>query len=213
MRNYRVTPEAFEEQLRYLKDGGFYSVSWEQWQMARSQRKPLPGRGVMITFDDGYLDFFQYAWPLLKQYGFTATVFIVADQIGKTNIWDQAFGEELPLMGWPEIHHLQGEGIEFGSHSTAHHALTALSNEDLVRDLARSRAILQQGLGAPTRVIAYPHGDFNPIVEHFAGGCGYTFGVTCRAGSSQFNDSILALPRIEVMGSSTLREFVNSLSG
>ena len=213
MRNYRVTPESFEEQLRYLKDAGFYSVSWEQWQWARSQRKPLPGRGVMITFDDGYLDFFQYAWPLLKQYGFAATVFLVADQIGKTNLWDQAFGEELPLMGWSEIHHLQGEGIEFGSHSAAHHALTALSNEDLVRDLARSRTILQHGLGVPIRTIAYPHGDFNPIVEHFAGGCGYAFGVTCRAGSSQFGDRILALPRIEVMGSYTLREFVNSLGG
>lgn len=69
MATYRVTPEAFEEQLRYLKDASFYSVSWEQWQLAQWQRRPLPGRGVIITFDDGYLDFFEYAWPLLKSMG------------------------------------------------------------------------------------------------------------------------------------------------
>jgi peptidoglycan/xylan/chitin deacetylase (PgdA/CDA1 family) len=212
MRTYRVTPEAFEEQLRYLKDGGFYSVSWEQWQLAQSQRQPLPGRGVMITFDDGYLDFFEYAWPLLKKYGFTATVFLVADLIGKSNLWDQAFGEDIPLMGWPEIQQLQGEGVEFGSHSATHKPLTAVTNEELVQELTRSRTILERGLGVPIRTIAYPYGDFNPIVEHFAGGCGYTFGVTCRSGLSQFSHRLLALPRLEVMGNYTLPEFVNLLS-
>ncbi len=212
MRTYRVTPEAFEEQLCYLKDGGFYSVSWEQWQLAQSQRQPLPGRGVMITFDDGYLDFFEYAWPLLKKYGFTATVFLVADLIGKSNCWDQAFGEDIPLMAWPEIQQLQGEGVEFGSHSATHKPLTAVTNEELVQELTRSRTILERGLGVPIRTIAYPYGDFNPIVEHFAGGCGYTFGVTCRSGLSQFSHRLLALPRLEVMGNYTLPEFVNLLS-
>lgn len=135
----------------------------------------------------------------------------MADLIGQSNRWDQAFGEEIPLMGWSEIQQLQAEGVEFGSHSATHQPLTALTHDELIRELARSRTILERGLKTYIRTIAYPWGYFNPIVEHFTGGCGYTFGVTCRSRLSQFNDRLLALPRIEVKGNYTLQEFVNCL--
>ncbi|MBD1940286.1 trifunctional glycosyltransferase/class I SAM-dependent methyltransferase/polysaccharide deacetylase [Microcoleus sp. FACHB-68] len=209
---YRVTPEAFEEQLRYLRDAGFYSVTLEEWRKAMVAKKPLAGRGIIITFDDGYVDFLTYAWPLLKQYGFSAIVFLVADRVGGTNCWDSIYGEELPLLGWEDIRRLQEMGVEFASHSATHQLLTTLNPEEIVREGARSRAILQRELGKAINTIAYPHGDTDRVVRHLMGACGYTFGLSCRSGLSRFGDSLLDLPRVEVTGADNLREFVAKLS-
>lgn len=209
--SYRVTPEAFEEQLRYLRDAGYYSVSLEDWHTAMEKKRPLPGRAVVITFDDGYIDFQRYAWPLLKRYGFSAMVFIVADCVGRTNSWDCAYGEMVPLLGWEEIWRLQDEGVEFGSHSVSHPFLTALSAEGIVREGARSRTILGRKLGKMVKAFAYPYGDVDRVVQHCIGACGYVFGLTTRKDLSKFYDPLLALPRIDVYGSGRIEDFVKNL--
>ncbi|OUL28411.1 glycosyl transferase family 2 [Nostoc sp. T09] len=211
MDRYRVTPQAFEEQLQYLRDTGFYSVGWQKWQLAMATRQPLPGRAIAITFDDGYLDFYEYAWPLLKKYNFTVTVFLVAERVGTSNSWDEAYEEEVPLLGWREIHQLQSEGVEFGSHAATHQPLTALSLTEIVQEGARSRAILERALNLPVKTFAYPYGDCDRVVEHLIGACGYTLGLSCRSGLSQFGDRPLSLPRIEVMGSDSLQEFIRKI--
>ncbi len=211
MSAYRVTPENFEEQLRYLRNAGYYSIGLEDWQSASANRRPLPGKAVLITFDDGYRDFLTHAWPLLKRYGFSATVFLVVDEIGKSNSWDRAFGEEVPLLGWQEIRQLRSEGVEFGSHSATHRPLTGLSVTDVVREGARSRAILERELKAPIRAFAYPYGDVDPVVRHLIGACGYVFGLSCEAGLSGFQDPLLMLPRIEVTGSGGMQDFIDQL--
>jgi peptidoglycan/xylan/chitin deacetylase (PgdA/CDA1 family) len=211
-RRHPVTPEAFEEQLQYLRDAGFYSVRLEEWCAAMVAHRPLPGRAVVITFDDGYLDFLTYAWPLLRRYGFSATVSLVADEVGRSNRWDRVYGEEVPLLGWKEIRRLQDEGVEFGSYSASHRPLTSLSPAEVVREGARSRAILERGLGVPVKAFAYLYGDVDRVVELLIGACGYVFGLSRRQDRSTFYDSLLALPRIEVTGSDGLQEFVVKLS-
>jgi peptidoglycan/xylan/chitin deacetylase (PgdA/CDA1 family) len=208
---HRVTPEAFENQLAYLRAAGYHGVRLEDWRAAREQRKPLSGRAVSITFDDGYVDFLTHAWPLLKRYGFSATVFLVADAIGGSNHWDHALGEDVPLLGWKEIRHLQDEGVEFGSHSASHRPLTTLSAAEIVREGARARAILQRGLGVPVRAFAYPYGDQDQVVAHLIGGCGYIYGLSCVPGRSRIQDSLLVLPRIEVFNSDGHKEFAAKL--
>ena len=208
---YRVTPESFEEQLRYLRVAGYYSVSIEDWHVAMEKKRPLPGRAVVFTFDDGYSDFLTYAWPLLKRYGFSATVFIVADCVGRTNSWDSVYGEEIPLLGWEDIRLLQDEGVEFGSHSVRHPFLTAFSAEEIVREGARSRSILGRKLGKMVKAFAYPYGDVDRVVQHCIGACGYIFGLTTRGDLSKFYDPLLALPRIEVCGSDRIKDFIKKL--
>lgn len=204
---YRVSPEAFEGQLQYLRDAGYYSVTLEEWHVAMVTRKPLPGRAVLITFDGGYLDFLTYAWPLLKHYGFSATVFLVVDEVGKSNGWDRVYGKEVSLLDWKQIHRLQDEGVRFGSCSATHRPLTSLSLAEVVREGARSRAILNRAMGIPIKAFAYPYGDTDRVIEQLIGACGYVFGLSCRPGRSQYDDSLLALPRIEVTGSDNLQEF------
>jgi peptidoglycan/xylan/chitin deacetylase (PgdA/CDA1 family) len=205
---YRVTPEAFAEQLRYLRDSGYYTPRLCDWLRALESKEPLPGRAVLITFDDGYHDFADHAWRLLRENGFSALVFLVADAVGGTNRWDEAYGERLPLLGWDEIRRLRADGIEFGSHTASHRPLTALSNADAVRELARSRAVLTRQLGAPPEAIAYPHGATDPVVQHLTAACGYLAGLTCVPKRSGFDDPPLALPRLEVRGDASFADFV-----
>lgn len=200
-----ITPQVFEQHLQYLKQHGYYSASWQDWQKAKQARTPLPGKAVLMTFDGGYLDFLQYAWPLLKRFDFTATVFLVAESIGKTNSWEKAEFEEVQLMGWPEIWQLRDAGIEFGSLSATHQPLTALSPAEIVREGAKSRAILEQGLEKSVKCFAYPYGDFDPIVAHLIGATGYTFGVSYTLSFSSFDDALLSLPRLQVTAENTLQ--------
>ncbi|MEP6516687.1 sulfotransferase [Microcoleus vaginatus] len=200
-----VNPQIFEQQLHKLKNQGYYSVSLENWRSAKLAKTPLPGKAVLMTFDGGYLDFFQYAWPMLKRFDFTATVFLVAESIGKTNSWEKAEFEEVQLMGWPEILQLRDAGIEFGSMSATHQPLTALSPTEIVREAAKSRAILEQGLEKSVKCFAYPYGDVDPIVAHLIGASGYTFGVSYKLNFSSFDDSLLSLPRLQVTAENALK--------
>ncbi|MBM2832867.1 MAG: glycosyl transferase family 2 [Candidatus Brocadiaceae bacterium] len=209
---YRVTPESFEEQIKYLYEAGFYSAGLDDWFTAMRTKNPLPGRAILITFDDGYQDFLTFAWPVLKRYGFSAIVFIVTDEIGGINRWDNAYGEQIPLLGWTDIHLLYREGVEFGSHTTSHPYLTALSASEVVREGACSRAVLWRELGVPIKAFAYPHGAEDEVVQHLIGACGYIYGLSCRWGLSTYHDSPLALPRLEVFGSDNLQNFIAKLN-
>lgn len=208
---YRVTPEAFEAQLRYLRDAGYYSIRLDEWQRAVKYKKPLPGRAIILTFDDAYQDFLTEAFPLLQRYGFSAVVFVVTEEVGKFNRWDRAYGEEVPLLGWEEILFLQSEGIEFGSHTANHPPLTSLSPAEIVQEGIRSRSILEQKLGQPIQAIAYPYGSQDAIVQHLMGACGYLYGLTCRSGKSIYGDGLLNLPRIEICNTDSLKDFVAKL--
>jgi peptidoglycan/xylan/chitin deacetylase (PgdA/CDA1 family)/SAM-dependent methyltransferase len=209
---YNVKPEDFERQLRYLADNGFHSVSLERWRAAAASRRPLPGRAVLITFDDGLRDFLTHAWPALRRHGFTATVFLVAGLIGDSNRWDSAHGERVPLLDWDEIRHLRDEGADFGSHSTTHRPLTRLPVAEVVAEAARSRATLEQGLERPVTAFSYPYGEFDGAVQHLVGACGYVFGLSTRSRLCDFHDPLLALPRIEVTGSGGMDRFIGGLN-
>ncbi len=211
MTRWRVTPEKFEAQLRYLHDSGFYTPRLHDWRVAAHDRKALPGRAVIFTFDDAYLDFFTHALPLLQQYHFRAIVFPVAERIGKTNTWDKAYCEEIELMDWSHLRTLLAAGFEIGSHSASHPAMTALSPERVVKEAAGSRALLARELQCRIDAFAYPYGDVDQIVKHLVGASGYSFGFTCKAAMAKHSDDLLTLPRFEVSGIDSFAEFIASV--
>ena len=208
---WRVTPEAFEDQLRFLKEAGFRSVQLEDWRDWVDHGTPLPRNAIILTFDDGYLDFKTHAWPLLQRYGFSATVYLVAGKVGGTNEWDASFGEELPLMTWRDIRALQREGVSFGSHTVTHRMLTALPVRALWHELTRSMDVLERELGERVYSLAYPFGASNRLIQALTGLSGYTFGLSCDDGFCTTGHSLLALPRIEVTGSDDLAAFARKL--
>ncbi|HEY3827961.1 MAG TPA: trifunctional glycosyltransferase/class I SAM-dependent methyltransferase/polysaccharide deacetylase [Solirubrobacteraceae bacterium] len=208
---WRIHPRDFEQQLEFLRAQGYYSLTFEQWRAAANMRRVLPGKPIILTFDDGYADFPQEVAPLLKRYGFSAMVFVVSELVGRSNVWDAELAESLPLMGWADIEELSREGIDFGSHSARHLPLVTLDQGQLAEDLARSKRLLEERLGHPITCVSYPFGLHDATVEGVAAACGYEFAVTTDEWPASWSDSLLSLPRLEVRGTDTIDEFAAML--
>lgn len=211
MKRWRTHPDDFEAQLRYLRDHRYNSLTFEQWRAASDRREPISGRSVMLTFDDGYRDFPTYAMPLLSKYGFQATMFIVTDLVGASNVWDEGLGESLELMDWSTIRELSSQGLELGSHTSLHRPLVSLSATELTRDLCRSRMSFHENLKMTARSLCYPYGLHDEAVLSIAGACGFHYGVTTNEWKASFGDDLGGLPRLEVRGTDRLSDFVAKL--
>jgi peptidoglycan/xylan/chitin deacetylase (PgdA/CDA1 family) len=208
---WRIARRDFERQLEFLRANGYYSLTFEQWRAGANMRRSFPGKPVILTFDDGYTDLAYDVAPLLSQYGFRATVFIVSELVGASNVWDAELGESLALMDWEDIERLSREGIDFGSHSSRHKALVTLSQGELVEELSHSKRTLEERLGHSITSVSYPYGLHDATVESVAAACGYEYAVTTDEWPVSWSDSLLALPRLEVRGTETLEDFAKML--
>ena len=204
---YILRPERFEEQLRFLRDEGIRTLDFGEVGAFMRARKPLPTRSVVLTFDDGFVDFLTNASPLLSAYGCRSTLFVPTGQIGATNEWDADFGEQAALLSWRQVRRVMSAGTTIGSHSVTHPFLTELPFEDVVREAASSRAKIIQQLGVEPAAFSFPYGDTDAAVCSAIGGCGYAYAVTTEGRATDPADDRLALPRLEVAGSITLDEF------
>jgi len=196
LRNY-VFPEQFDLQLAALRRWGYETISFDDFLAYRRREGTLPRRPIILTFDDGYRSTYEVAWPLLQRYGATATVFLVSDLIGKTNVWDAGEIQE-PLLGAGEITAMRAGGIEFGSHSCTHPALTALPPHRVLAELRDSRTALEQLLGAPVRVLCYPYGKQNAAVRALARDAGYDAAVIARRRLNSRATDPLRLTRLRI---------------
>src|SRR5260221_2264843 len=200
---YRIAPDLFAAQMDALYRAGYHTVHLQEWINALTLNEQLQGKPIILTFDDGYRDFLTAAMPVLRYYGFSATVFLVAERIGGVADWDSVHGEAAPLLSWQEVHALQETGTEFGCHSAMHWPMTGMSLAELTEDTARSSVILEEGLGAPVKSLAYPYGAENEFVRRVVADLSFQAAVTCNPGISRLGDDPLRLRRIEVIGGCT----------
>ena len=138
-------------------DHGFTGLTFSELADAFRAGGILPKRPVVLTFDDGYADFGREVWPILRRYEFPATVFVTSGWISDAG--PHAAGTPLDrMLSWAQIRELAAANIEIGAHSHSHPELDQLSGAALCRELGDSRALLEEGIGAPVRTLAYPYG-------------------------------------------------------
>jgi len=198
LERFRVVPDLFALQMAGLFQAGYRTIGLGDWIGAMARHEPLPGKPIILTFDDGYRDFLTAAMPVLRVYGFSATIFLVAERIGGTADWDAGYGEPAQLLAWEEVRALQEAGIEFGCHSSVHQPLTGMRRAELAKDIVRARAILEKGLATAVKTLAYPYGAQNGFVRSVIADLGFHGAVGCQPGISRLGDSPLQLARIEV---------------
>ncbi len=168
-----ITAELFERQMTWLSRADYQSVSLSR-AVIGSGDASLPARPVVITFDDGTLDFWEHARPVLERVGFSATLFVVSGYVGGRSSWDRDLGETArPLMSWDQIRQLHRQGFELGSHTHNHRPLTELSEEQARSELSRSRRKLEDELGMAPQFLAYPRGCYDERHTRLAREAGY----------------------------------------
>jgi SAM-dependent methyltransferase len=200
-----VTPEVFESHLSWLKEAGYKSSSLMEWGYAVMANSPVSHKSIVLIFNSADTNFFDYVWPLLKKYGFSAMVMLYAEEVGKQTTFDPISGETLSLMKWEQIRQLQREGIIFGSQGLTRKDLTNMSLSEVWHQLRQSRDILEAELGTLVPVFAYSKPTLNPILQYLIGLAGYDFAISSRSGMCNKHHSLLSLPCLPVQDITDLK--------
>jgi peptidoglycan/xylan/chitin deacetylase (PgdA/CDA1 family) len=192
-----VTPTEFQRQMDWLAANSYHPVSMADLRAYFAAGRPLPATSVVLTFDDGYLDFFTTAFPILQRLGFTAVAYVVPGFLGRPGYMDQA-----------QIQQLDASGIvEIASHTVNHLDLTRLDAGSLNTQLQASRASLEQLLGHPVLDFCYPSGRFNGRVVSAVAAAGYQTATTELPGTEHDWSGRLTWSRVRVDGGEGQAQF------
>ena len=184
---YSVSAEKFEEQLKYLKEQGYTTISLLEFAKAKKGKFTLPEKPLIITFDDGYVDNYTTALPLLEKYGMKATVFMVVNDIGKEG-----------YLTLDHLKELEKRNIEIGSHTANHLPLVTLSNEKKKEEIELSKLLMEWKGLKTIFFLAYPNGKFDDECQVFLKESNYLGALTGKAGLNTEKTNPYLLHRINV---------------
>lgn len=167
-------PQQFERQMAYLYQKGYQCLSLGEAVYRLRTGQNQPEKSFVITFDDGYEDLYSTVWPILDKFGFTATIFLVAERVGGESDWEGQNGVSAgPLLSWGQIQELAARGFTFGSHTLTHPRLTSLEEKEAIRQLRHSKLILEDHLEVAVELFSYPYSDRSPHIQELVARSGY----------------------------------------
>jgi len=196
--NLYVTPRMFRFQMWHLKTAGFRVLSIQDL-VAAVESGDTRHNMAAITFDDGYMDFYKNAYPVLRQYEYPSTIYVVSGLVGKVNSWDLRNEScSKPLMDWNTIREISKNGVQIGSHTVTHPELTHIPSDELNKEIAGSKNELEEHLNQPTDAFCYPGGDHNEQAKEAVKKAGYRHAVTTQRGHVEKGYDPFALRRIPI---------------
>jgi peptidoglycan/xylan/chitin deacetylase (PgdA/CDA1 family) len=204
-----ISSGEFDEHLNTLKSEGYNTITFNDYYLYAIFGKELPEKPIIITFDDGYLSNYEYAYPILLKYDMKATIFVITGRMGAVKdviyphfTWDQA--KEMVNSGY----------IDIQSHSDFHKNMTELKNGELQLEFRRSKYLIEKKLGTKCKVFAYPYGLANDEIKKIGEKAGYDIQVVVGdEGSNTADDNITGLKRLTVksnIGSQGLLELIEN---
>lgn len=185
-----VTPYWLEKQLRFLRDNGYTTVDLNQVRAAIMGRKDLPPKPVVISFDDGYRDFYTDAYPLLKKYQAKATIYVISDFLDRPNY----------MFTWQlkEIATESANLITIGAHTRHHLSLTSVSEKIAWDEISGSKTRLEAIISRPVVHFAYPYGFYNQAVADLVKKAGFWTATTTVPGTREDSSNFFSFPRIRI---------------
>lgn len=195
-----ITPEMLKEQLNYINDNDYVTITIKELYDYLKNNQPIPEKSIVITFDDGYMNNYTEAFPILKEMNMKATIFCVGNSL------DGSY-----YLSKDAIKEMSDYGIDIESHTVNHLHLDTLSYNDQVSELKRSKEILENITGKEVLSIAYPFGDYNDDTLRAVKDAGYKLAFTTNLGLSDRNDNIFELDRIYISSYYDMNTFKNLL--
>ena len=206
--------DMFRKHLQYLKDKNYTVITFKDLdKIGWRNRFKKDKKYIILTFDDGYKDNYDLVFPILKEFNFKATIFLMGSST--YNEWDvKAGGEkEFPLMSVEMIKEMQDYGIEFGAHTFNHPKLNTLSNEEIEHQIVDVKKPLEEKIGKKIITFAYPYGILNEYAKEMAKKAGYTFALATDSGSVCLSDDLYQIRRIAIFPNTNLFSFKRKVAG
>jgi peptidoglycan/xylan/chitin deacetylase (PgdA/CDA1 family) len=182
-----VTPELFAEHLTALQSSGYTTITMAQLWGALSKGDKLPPKPVILSFDDGYDNAHQYAFPRLAERGMVGTFFIVENFMGQTG-----------YLTWEQVREMQQGGMEIGNHSTTHPDMSKLDYAAQLNEAEQAAAAIAEQLGARPKFFCYPFGKYNADTIRVVRETGHLAAVTTADGTLKYTPKRYEMPRVRV---------------
>jgi peptidoglycan/xylan/chitin deacetylase (PgdA/CDA1 family) len=205
-RAFCVSPQNFSDQMRWLAHQGFTTIHLGQLLNYYRHGSAVPPNPIVITFDDGFFCNYSRAFPILRQHGFTATVFLACNLL-RHNAAQPAAGRT-SYMSWPEILEMQAAGWEFHSHGLDHRRMTDLTRDELVAEIGISRQRLTARLSRPVEFFCYPFGAFDADVQKIVRMYGYRGACGGPPFDANGPADDYAIGRTEIVWNDSFRQFM-----
>ena len=198
-----VLPEDFDEQMSYLKKHDYHTITPAELYDSLEGNAELPENPVLITFDDGYRDNYDNAYPILQKYGFKGTIFVITSFLGKYPNY----------ITWDQAREMEEDGtISIQSHTVDHKSMTDLSDEQLRTELVDSKKQAERELGHPVDFMAYPTGTYNLHIAELVKEAGYKAAFTIKYGNVDKASNIFALERVPIFHTeNTNKDFIERI--
>ena len=180
-----VSPENFEYQMAFLKKHGFRVISLDQLADAIKSKRRVSRKSVVLTFDDGYEDNYTHAYPILKKYGFTATIFLISGAV-----------DQEKFLTTKQALQMHTDHISFGSHTRTHVYLPSESRERQADEIVNSKKILEKKLGFSMASFSYPNGGFSEDIKSIVKLAGYKEACVTNRGYNRLNKDVYELHRV-----------------
>lgn len=182
-----ISPESLKKELEYIKEQGYVTLSLDDVSNYILSNKPIPEKSILITFDDGYMDNYYYAFPMLKDLNMKATIFCITSELdGSYYLSEDAIKE------------MSQNNIDIESHTVNHVHLNNLNYDKQLKEVTDSKTKLETITGKKVTAIAFPYGDYNKDSVLAAKNAGYTMAFTTNKGFADRDDNPLELDRIYV---------------
>jgi peptidoglycan/xylan/chitin deacetylase (PgdA/CDA1 family) len=193
---WAIGPQKLEEQLAYLAENGFHTITTEAYFDAQKRGTSLPDKPVILTFDDGYRDAYENAFPLLKKYGMIGTFYVITGQVGAPG-----------SLTWDQIVEMHSAGMEIGAHTVHHPFLTRLPPLSAFLEILQSRLDLEAHLRAPVTTFAYPYNDHNDRVALLVRLAGFQGACIVSRHRGDVEGDLFKTSRITVLSGERLKTF------
>jgi len=205
-----VSTSQFRSQMAYLAKRGYRSISFPELNDSLQGRGTLPPKPVILTFDDGYQNNYNQAFPVMREFGFKGVIFLVIQTVGWDNNWhDPATEARIPMLTWKQVEEMQKAGFEFGSHTMTHKNLETIELKHAAEEITKSRRVLGEFLGREPISFAYPYGagQDNKALQQKAKEAGYAFACGINQGKASPLIEPYCLQRIFVRGDDNMFDF------
>ena len=193
--NLSVPTERFREQMAALKNAGYQTIT-----LKNLFNKEIPDKPVIVTFDDGYWDVYDFAYPTMKENNQTGTIFVISGAIGAQG-----------YMNKKEIQTMLDYGFELGSHTVNHPNLDKTIKSGIEYQIKSSKEMLEKEFNRPVRYLCYPSGKYNQKVEEIVQTSGYKAAVTVNFKAT--SNDLYAMPRVRVNNTDTAESLLKKIEG